>query len=120
MKVLIKRPHASLEVIEVSDLKEINKLTHNVDENGEGLKSTGSDSRQSVFSGIDMYMNESALFNTSLPENFWDKNGNRLYCGNVIFAGYNPESGGAYGECSLTEEQIEHIKNNIGTYYDIR
>lgn len=119
MKVLIKRPHESLEVIEVSGLKEINKLTHNVDENGEGYETTGTDSRQGVFDGIDIYMNERAIFNSNLPENFWSNNGMSLYCGNVIFAGYDPQSGGEYGVCSLTDEQIAYIRQNISKYYDI-
>jgi len=119
MKVLIKKPGCCLETIEVSDLKEINKLLDNLDENGEGKSSTGSDLRQGVFEGIDMHMNGNALFNLKLPENFRDANGNLLYCGNVIFTGYDTSSGMPYGVCSLRDDQIEYIKANIGRYYDI-
>ena len=119
MKVVIKRPNEGMQVIEVSGLSEINKLVGNVDENGEGESSTGSDYRQGVFKGIDIHMNGNAIFSTKLPSNFWDTNGNYMYCGNVIFAGYNPESKLPYGVCSLTDEQIEYLKANISQQYDI-
>jgi len=119
MKVLIKKPDEALSVIEVSGLAEINKLLGNVDAEGNGLSGTGSDYRQGVFNGVDMHMNGRAIFNSNLPQNFWDANGNYLYCGNVIFAGYDSSSGAPYGVCSLTDEQIELVKNNIHKYYDI-
>lgn len=118
MKVIIKRPHAALEVIEVSGLKEINQICGNLDDEGNPLNITGSDYRQGVFANIDMYVNGNALFNTKLPKNFWDVNGNSLYCGNVIFAGYNA-SASEYGLCALTDEQIKTVFERIHEKYDI-
>jgi len=119
MKVVIKRPGEGLTVIEVKDLQEINKLVGNIGSDGEGRHDTGSDFRQEVFGGIDIHMNGNAVFNPSLPQNFWDANGNRLFCGNVIFAGYDPKSGEPYGVCSLNDTQIEYLKANIRRVYDI-
>ena len=70
MKVIVKNPNEAMKVIEVADLKEINKIIGNVDKNGEGLDETGSDYRQGVFDGIDIHMNGRAVFNPELPENF--------------------------------------------------
>lgn len=119
MKVVIKNPGEAMKVAEVADLKEINKIVGNVDANGEGYNKTGSDCRQGVFNGIDIHMNTSALFNPKLSENFWDVGGFRLYCGSVVFAGYNEDSHGSFGVCSLTDEQIEYLKENIHKVYEI-
>ena len=35
MKVVVKNPNEAMKVIEVADLKEINKIIGNVDKNGE-------------------------------------------------------------------------------------
>ena len=118
MKVVIKKPGESMAVIEVSGLQEINKLVGNVDENGEGYSFTGSDFRQGVFPGIDIHINGSSLFNPGLEENFWDIYGNKLYCGNVVFAGYHPDPA-EYGVCSLTDEQIRYLTENIRSVFDI-
>lgn len=118
MKVVVKNPNEAMKVIEVADLKEINKIIGNVDKNGEGLDETGSDYRQGVFDGIDIHMNGRAVFNPELPENFWNAMGSRLYCGSVVFAGYDP-NGEGFGVCSLTDEQIKYLKDNIRKIYDI-
>ena len=119
MKVIIKRPNESMQIIEVKNLKEINKLLGNIDENGEADSSTGSDYRQGIFKGIDMYVNGNALFNANLPKNFWDINGDRLYCGNVVFAGYDSNARKEYGVCSLTDEQIDYLMKNIRKIFEI-
>lgn len=119
MKAVVKRPGERLSVIEVSGLEEINQIVGNVDENGKGYSFTGSDYRQEIFSGIDVHMNGNAIFNTELEQNFWDLSGNKLYCGNVIFVGYDPKSENPCGVCSLSDEQVEYIKNNIRRVYDI-
>lgn len=112
MKVVVKRPNEEPQVIEVSGLEEINKIVGNVDRNGNGINKAGSDTRGGVLPGIDMYVNDHALFNPFLPENFWDKSGKHLYCGNVVFAGYNRTVGG-FGVCSLTDEQAELIQKEF-------
>lgn len=119
MKVVIKRPNEQLQIIEVNDLKEINKLLGNFTENGEVDSSTGSDYRQGVFKGIDMHVNGNSLFNADLPKNFWDVKGNRLYCGNVIFTGYDLNTAKECGVCSLTDEQIDYLMKNISRLFDI-
>ena len=119
MKVVIKKPNEQLKIIEVKDLTEINKLLGNFNEKGEVDSSTGSDYRQGIFKGIDMHVNGSSLFNADLPKNFWDVKGNRLYCGNVIFAGYDPNARKEYGVCSLTDEQIDYLMKNIRTLFEI-
>ena len=119
MKVVIKRPNEKLQIIEVKDLKEINKVLGNFVENGEVDSSTGSDYRQEIFKGIDMYVNKNSLFNPNLPKNFWDVNGNRLYCGNVIFTGYDSSTKKEYGVCSLTDEQIDYLTKNIRQLFEI-
>ena len=119
MKVVVKNPNEAMKVIEVADLKEINKIIGNVDKNGEGLDETGSDYRQGVFDGIDIHMNGRAVFNPELPENFWNAMGSRLYCGSVVFAGYDQNAEDPFGVCSLTDEQIEYLKENIRNVYDI-
>ncbi len=119
MKVVVKNPNEALKVVEVADLKEINKIVGNVDVNGDGLNETGSDFRQCVFDGIDMHMNAKAQFNLRLPENFWDISGFKQYCGSVVFAGYDMNSSEPFGVCSLTDEQIEYLKENIHKVYDI-
>ena len=108
-----------MQIIEVKNLKEINELLGNFDENGEAKSSTGSDYRQGIFKGIDMHVNGNSLFNSNLPENFWDTNGNRLYCGNVIFAGYDSSTKKDHGVCSLTDGQIDYLMKNIRTLFDI-
>ena len=105
MKVVVKNPNEAMKVIEVADLKEINKII-------------GSDYRQGVFDGIDIHMNGRAIFNPELPENFWNTMGSRLYCGSVVSAGYDPYGEG-FGVCSLTDEQIKYLKDNIRKIYDI-
>ena len=119
MKVVIKKPGENLKIIEVKDLREINKLTGNIDENGEGYDYTGSDLRKSVFDGIDMYVNENAPFAFELGQNFWDVSGFNVYYGNVIFAGFDRNSGGDYGVCSLSNEQIDYLNKNISSLFDI-
>lgn len=119
MKVVVKNPNEAMKVVEVADLKEINKIVGNVDANGEGLNTTGSDYRQGVFDGIDIHMNGAAILNSELPENFWDVGGFRLYCGSVVFAGYDKNNGDRFGVCSLTEEQIKYLKENIKKIYEI-
>ena len=119
MKVVVKNPNELMRVIEVSGLKEINKIVGNVDENGEGLNETGSDFRQGIFYGIDMHMNGAARINTDLPKNFYDMSGLRLYFGSVVFAGYDQNAEDPFGVCSLTDEQIEYLKENIRKVYDI-
>ena len=119
MRVLIKEPDSVLRIAEVEGLREINELVGNVDRNGEGLASTGSDFRQEVFDNIDMHMNDSAIFNVELRNNFWDVRGRNLYCGTVVFAGYDSNSSEQYGVCSLTEEQIDYFRKNIGKIYEI-
>lgn len=119
MKVVVKKPNEAMQVVEVADLKEINKIVGNVDANGEGLTYTGSDFRQGVFDGIDIHMNGLAVFNPDLPRNFWDVGGFKLYCGAVVFAGYNENSQNLFGVCSLTDAQIEYLKENIHKVYEI-
>lgn len=119
MKVVVKNPNEAMQVVEIADLKEINKIVGNVDANGEGLNEIWSDFRQRVFDSIDIYMNGSALFNPNLPKNFWDVGGFKLYCGAVVFAGYDENSQNLFGVCSLTDEQIEYLKENIHKVYEI-
>ena len=119
MKVVIKKPNEALKVIDVEDLKEINKLLGNIDEDGNGISTTGSDYRQGIFEGIDMYVNKNAIFNADLQDNFWDVSGRNLYCGNVVFAGYNSENTKNCGACSLTDEQIDYLIKNINSKFDI-
>ena len=119
IKVVIKRPNEQMQIIEVKDLKEINELLCNFNEKGEADSSTGSDYRQGIFKGIDMHMNGNSLFNANLSKNFWDVNGNRLYCGNVIFTGYDSNERKEYGVCSLTDEQIDYLAKNIRTLFEI-
>ena len=119
IKVVIKRPNEKLQIIEVKDLKEINELLGNFNEKGEADSFTGSDYRQGIFKGIDMHVNGNSLFNANLSKNFWDVNGNRLYCGNVIFTGYDSNERKEYGVCSLTDEQIDYLTKNIRTLFEI-
>lgn len=119
MKVIIKRPNESMQIIEVKNLTEINELLGNIDKNGEVDSTTGSDYRQGIFEGIDMHVNGNSLFNVNLPQNFWDVKGNNLYCGNVIFAGYDASARKDYGVCSLTDDQIDYLMKNIRTLFDI-
>lgn len=120
MKVIVKNPNDVMKVVEVAGLREINKIVGNVDANGEGLNETGSDCRQAIFHGIDMHMNARAMFNSKLPENFWDVSGFKLYCGSVVFAGYDENSPDPFGVCSLTDEQMEYLKENIHKFYEIQ
>lgn len=119
MKVVIKRPNESLQVIEVEGLQEINQIVGNFDEHGNGLYDVNSDIRTRVFDGIDMYVNELAQFNPNLPKNFWDVLGFQLICGNAIFAGFDKNNKEDFGLCSLTDEQIDYLKNNVNKVYDI-
>lgn len=119
LKVVIKRPDEQMQIIEVKDLREINKLLGNLDEKGEGENTTGSDYRTGVFQGIDMHVNANSLFNTDLPKNFWDIKGKNLYCGNVIFTGYDSNKRKEYGVCSLTDNQIDYLTKNINQLFDI-
>lgn len=85
MRVVIKNPNEAMKITDVENLKEINKLVGNVDENGEGLAVTNGNICQEVFDGIgiEMYVNENSNMSLSLKRNFWDVKGNVLYGGTV-------------------------------------
>lgn len=106
MKVIVKHPGKEPEITEVDGIAAINKLVGNVDENGNGRDHAGSDVREAIADGIDEYVKENAAYNTELERNLWSSNNFSLFCGTVVFAGYNRENRADCGACSLTDEQI--------------
>ena len=109
MKVVVKKPGIEPEIIEVEDLRAINKLVGNLDESGEGLNHTGTEIREPIVNGIDVYTKSDALFNIELGQNLWDSRNSAVICGTVVFAGCNENN----QVCSLTEEQIAYCLEYI-------
>ena len=107
MKVIVKHPGMEPEVIDVGGIPDINKLTGNIDENGNGLDHINSDMRGSVAPGVDEYLYAKAAYNSKLGENLWSSDDVLLYCGTIVFAGYDKDKTTDWGACSLTEGQIE-------------
>ena len=111
MKVIVKRPGLDYEICELESISKINELVGNVDENGNAYNHGGSDIREAIAKNIDMYMNESALFNNKLKPNLWNQSDSALICGTVVFAGHDKDNHAK--ACSLTQEQIDYCKEYI-------
>ena len=113
MKVIIKEPGKNPVITEVEDMVTINKIVGNVDGNGNGVDTTGSDSRGSIGKGIDQYNKDDALNNLRLDGNLWNQYDTGVLCGNIVFAGYDPNSKANFGAVSLTDEQIKYCLEYI-------
>ena len=113
MRVIVKRPHMEPEITEVEGISAINQLVGNVDEAGNGWNHGGTDIRMAIFKGIDQYVKDDAANNLSLEENLWDRRGMCVFCGTIVFAGYDNEIRTNCGACSLTDEQIEKCLDYI-------
>ena len=111
MRVVVKEPHKNGEVRELEDICAINQFVGNVDENGKGYDHGGTDIRNEIAKGIDMYVKEDAAYHPDLEGNLWSFNDMYLLCGNIVFAGYDPNV--KSGACSLTDEQIETVMQFI-------
>ena len=110
MRILVKYPGKAPEVIEVEGMRDINKLTGNVDADGNGVYDTGTDYRTSIGPGVDLYCKTNAAYNTDLEPNLWNANNFILLCGTIVFAGYDDTCIENFGACSLTDEQIEYCR----------
>ncbi len=106
MKVIVKHPRMDPEVTDVDGISAINKLIGNTDAKGNGLGYTGSDVREPIAPGIDIWVNANGVYNNALKGNLWSSDDMRLFCGTVVFAGYDGNNKVDAGACSLTEEQI--------------
>lgn len=106
MRVLVKKPGFDAEICEVNGLQGINKLVGNVDENGHGLKTTGSDARMSIGNDVDLYMYVNARHEHHKKPNIWSDDDNGIVYGTIVFAGYDSIHGADFGVCSLSDEQI--------------
>ncbi len=114
MLVVVKEPGLEPEIREVNGISEINKIVGNIDEDGNGYNHGGSDIREPIGKGVDIYMYGAAVYNLDFGEsNLWTQNNRGVICGTVVFAGFDPDDSSNSGACSLTEEQIEHCRMYI-------
>ena len=113
MRVIVKYPGKEPEVMEAEGIRDINKLVGNVDEQGNGWDHTSSDIRSFIADGIDEYVKANAAYNPELEPNLWSSDDFNVWCGTVVYTGYDSEKPTDCGACSLTDEQIEFCLSYI-------
>ena len=112
IKVIVKKPGAMPEIVELEGMSEINKIIGNVDEQGNGWNDASSDTRMEVGPCIDEYCKADAVNNFALEQNLWNHFDSAVLFGNIIFAGYDSTN---YDLCSLTDAQIKYCFEYIAS-----
>ena len=105
IKIIVKKPGAMPEIVEVEGMCEINKIIGNVDEQGNGWNHAGTDARMQIGPGIDEYCKADAVNNFDFKKNLWNHFDNAVLFGNIIFAGWDSTK---LDVCSLTDAQIKY------------
>jgi hypothetical protein len=118
MKVIVKEPGKKARVAEVSDIREINQLCGNLDEKGLPLSVATSDTRGPIGEDVDMYCNEKSAVNADLGANLWGPNNGAMYCGTLVFAGYNGNVNENFGAVSLNDKQTKFVLEFIKKQQD--
>lgn len=100
IRVIVKEPNKDLEIKEIeNDYKELSKICQGMID----MTPLPTDDN------IDICCNDEFLFN-GMEANIISPEREGLFCGPLIFMGYQEEDGSSI---SLTDEQIEKVKNYI-------